>query len=253
MSDNKQVVLITGASRGIGLGIAKIYASEGSTLILTEISERYLDLKVVAEELRKEFNVNIKILEIDIRNLSEIKDKISLLKDEYSKITTLINNAGINIIKDSLEVCEDDWNRVSDINLKGTFFMTQQVVKNMIKNDIRGSIINIASQHGVVGNINRAVYCATKAGIINMTRALSYEWAKYGIRVNCVSPTYVETKNNTNYLNSSKGKRDYLNKIPLKIYAKPEDIGNACKFLSSLDSKLITGQNIIIDGGYTSI
>ena len=238
VDEENEVVLITGASRGIGLGIAKKYASEGATLILTEINERYNDLKSVASEIRNQFNIPVKSLSLD---------------KEGFKITTLVNNAGINIIKEAIELSEEDWDEVSNINLKGTFFVTREVAKKMIASDIKGSIINIASQHGTVGNINRAVYCATKAGLINLSKALAYEWSKYGIRVNAVSPTYVETDNNSDYLNSSYGKRTYLSKIPLKKYAKPQDIANVCSFLSKNGSELITGQNIIVDGGYTIV
>lgn len=248
-----KVALITGCSRGIGLGIANEFASSGATLVLTEIDERFEQLKEVKKDLEEKFQVDIEILCLDITETKDIRKKIIGLKEPFNKIDILVNNAGINIIKDSLELSEEEWDKVVDINLKGTFFMTQEVAKNMIVNNTCGSIINIASQHGVVGNINRAAYCASKAGIINLSKALSYEWVKYGIRINCVSPTYVETDNNREYLSSSKGKRDYLNKIPMKKYAKPEDIAKACVFLSDADSRLITGQNIIIDGGYTSI
>ena len=253
VDEENEVVLITGASRGIGLGIAKKYASEGATLILTEINERYNDLKSVASEIRNQFNIPVKSLSLDIRNLKEISEMIEILDKEGFKITTLVNNAGINIIKEAIELSEEDWDEVSNINLKGTFFVTREVAKKMIASDIKGSIINIASQHGTVGNINRAVYCATKAGLINLSKALAYEWSKYGIRVNAVSPTYVETDNNSDYLKSSYGKRTYLSKIPLKKYAKPQDIANVCSFLSKNGSELITGQNIIVDGGYTIV
>ena len=248
-----KVVLITGCSRGIGLGIATEFASLGATLVLTEIKERFEELTKVKKQLEEKFQVDIEILCLDIKDIKDIRKKLGELKEPFNKIDILVNNAGINIIKDSLELLEDEWDQVLDVNLKGTFFMTQHVVKSMIVNNINGSIINIASQHGVIGNLNRAAYCSSKAGIINLTRALSYEWAKYGVRINCISPTYVETDNNREYLNSSKGKREYLNKIPIKKYAKPEHIAKACVFLRDTDSDLITGQNIRIDGGYTSI
>lgn len=248
-----QVVLITGASRGIGLGIAEIFANWGSKLVLTEIEERFKELQNTAKQLSEKLNVDIKTISLDITNIDEIRKKISTLEEPFNKVTILVNNAGINIIKDSLEMSEDEWDEVSSINLKGTFFVTQEIAKIMISNNIEGSIINIASQHGVVGNLNRSAYCATKAGLINLTKALSYEWAKYGIRVNSVSPTYVETDNNREYLNSSKSKREYLNKIPMRKYAVPKDVGNACVFLGTSNARLITGHNLIIDGGYTSI
>lgn len=251
--NNNQVVLITGASRGIGLGIAKEYAALGNKLILTEIEERIHILRSRAKEIEEEFEVEVKALSLDITNIRDISIKIGALEAPFNRINTLINNAGINIIKDSLDITEEDWDKVSDVNLKGTFFVTKEVVKGMIINNIQGSIINISSQHGIIGNEQRAAYCATKAGIINLSRALAYEWSRYGIRINCISPTYVETDNNREYLRSSKAKRMYLSKIPLREYANPKDISKACLFLSSNDSRLITGQNIVVDGGYTIV
>lgn len=248
-----KVVLITGSSRGIGLGIAKEFAKNGAVLILTEIESRFEKLLKISQELETEYKVKVHPISMDIKNLDQIKTQVESLEKPFNKVDILINNAGINIIMDSFEITEREFDEICSINLKGTFFVTQEIAKNMVGAGIKGSIINISSQHGIVGNTDRAIYCATKAGIINMSRALAYEWSKYKIRINCVSPTYVETDNNREFLQSTKGKRTYLNKIPLKDYARPEDIAKACIFLASDKSRLITGQNIVIDGGYTSV
>lgn len=246
-----KVVLITGASRGIGVNMAKAFAEEGCTLVLTEVEERFNELEIEIEKIRKETSVKAIGKKLDIRSVQQIRSVINDLEDDYKMIQILINNAGTNIIKETLSISEEEWDSIEEVNLKGTFFVTQSVAKNMILNNIRGRIINIASQHGVVGNVDRAPYCASKAGIINMSKGLALEWAKYGIRINCISPTYVETDNNRSYLNSNNAKRLYLNKIPMKKYATPKDIAEAAKFLASDNSELITGQNIIVDGGYT--
>ena len=137
-------------------------------------------------------------------------------------------------------------------NLKGIFFLTQAIANHsLIKK--RGTIVNISSQHGIVGNDSRAHYCASKAGIIGLTKALASEWAKYKVRVNCVSPTFIITEKNSSYLNSPYSRQVNLNKIPLGEYALPEDVSNGIIFLISSNARMITGHNLVIDGGYTII
>ena len=145
---------------------------------------------------------------------------------------------------------EDEWDKVVDINMKGTFLMSQGIAKFMIKNN-KGIIINIASQHGEVGNVKRAAYCASKAGIINMSRSLAIEWAKYNIRVNCVSPTFVIHDKNESYLKQPAVSKKLLKSIPLGSYCTPKDVADSVLFLASPMARLITGHNLLVDGGYT--
>ena len=150
-----------------------------------------------------------------------------------------------------LEVEETDWNMILDTNLKGTFFLTQKVVNNMIKNEIKGRIVNIGSQHGVVANGLRAPYCISKFGLIGFTKVAALELAQYGILVNCVSPTYVLTNKSENFLMTRSVQMDYLPRIPLHKYARPMDIARAVLFLCEDSNQMITGENIMVDGGYT--
>jgi 2-deoxy-D-gluconate 3-dehydrogenase len=250
LHDKKAIV--TGAGRGIGLKIAELFANAGASLIVTEIEDRFESLKKCCEEIANNFGVKVIPAVLDIRNQEDISRVVKLAMHEFDEINILVNNAGINLLCPSLTVTREQWDQVLDINLKGTFFLTQEVARKMIKNR-NGAIVSIASQHGIVGNELRAAYCSSKAGIVNLTKALSYEWAKYGIRVNAVSPTYVLTEANDALLNSSDFMRKSLNNIPLRRYASPLDVANAVLFLSSELSSMITGHNLLVDGGYTAI
>lgn len=244
--------IVTGAGRGIGLKIAEMLARAGASLIVTELEERFDALKVSSLELQNSFGVRVIPAALDLRSQEAINSVVQMAIQEFDKIHILVNNAGINLLTPSLTLTWEQWDQVLDINLKGTFFLTQEVAKRMIqKKD--GTIINIASQHGVVGNELRAAYCSSKAGIVNLTKALSYEWARHGIRVNAVSPTYVLTEVNGDLLHSNDFMRKALQKIPLRRYATPEDIANAVLFLSSELSSMITGHNLLVDGGYTAV
>ena len=175
---NKKAI-VTGAGRGIGFKIAELLANAGASIIVTEIEERFEGLKKSSEKIENTFGVKIIPTVLDIRNEEDNDRVVNLAIKEFDKIDILVNNSGINIITPSLTTNREEWDMVLDINLKGTFFLTQGVAKNMIKNR-SGAIVSIASQHGVVGNELRAAYCSSKAGIVNLTKALSYEWAKLG-------------------------------------------------------------------------
>lgn len=250
LSDQK--ALITGASRGIGLEIARRFANEGAILILTELEERMYELEKQAECIKEKFSVNVITHCLDIKEHNQIKKVVQDVEEKCNVIDILVNNVGVNLLVSVLKLTWEEWDFVLDTNLKGNFFMSQEVAKVMMKNR-KGSIVSIASQHGVVGNENRAAYCASKAGLINLTRVLALELARHGIRANTVSPTFVLTEQNRDILNSNSFKHANLNKIPLRKYASPEDVAEAVLFLSSDLSKMITGHNLVVDGGWTAM
>ncbi|GHU49194.1 short-chain dehydrogenase [Clostridia bacterium] len=247
-----KTIVITGASRGIGLCIAKKFAANGANLVLTDIEIQLETLRIESEILQNIYDVEILRQELDVLDIAQIKNVICNAVEAFGTIDVLVNNAGTNIFNPAITLTEEQWDMVLDINLKGAFFMMQEAAKVMIKQRI-GSIINISSQHGLVGNELRAPYCASKAGLINLSRALATEWAKYNIRVNSVAPTFVLTENNESLLNDTGFIRHNLTKIPLKRYAIPEDVANAVYFLSSNESSMITGHCLSVDGGWTAI
>lgn len=246
------IAVVVGSSRGTGLEIAKVLAGEGYDLALTEIDERFETLLQEAKNIEEAYNVAVRCYKLDINYVADIEKVFKDIEKDFSNIDVLVNNAGINILMPSLEMTEDIWDKVVDVNLKGSFFTMKEAAKIMLKNN-GGAIVNIASQHGIVGNENRAPYCSSKAGLVNLTKALSYEWAKYDIRVNAISPTYVLLDENEELLLSSKGRKQYLNYIPLRKYCTKEHIASAVKYLVSSSSSIITGHNLVLDGGYTAV
>jgi len=249
---SKKITLITGAVGEIGKSITEIFAENGSDLVLMDISKNSTELHEYADRIKKEYGVSVYVFEADIRQPDEIHKLELFFLEHRLSVDVLVNNAGVNMFVPAHILTEEQWDTVVDTNLKGTFFMSQVVGRNMITSGNGGSIISISSQHGIVGNVNRAPYCSSKAGMINLSKELSIEWAKHEIRVNCVSPTFVLHEKNKDLFYSSNMIRKELSLIPLGKYAVPRDIANAVLFLASPMASMITGHNLVVDGGYTA-
>ncbi|MFN3267396.1 MAG: SDR family NAD(P)-dependent oxidoreductase, partial [Deinococcales bacterium] len=172
---------------------------------------------------------------------------------EAGAVDILVNNAGVNRVQWAEDVSEENWDLVLDTNLKGAFFLSQAVGKQMIARGQGGRIINIASQNGLIGYYQRAAYCSAKAGLINQTRVLALEWAKYGITVNALAPTFVLTPLTEQTFSQPEIKKDLESRIPLGRIATVEDMLGACVFLASSAAGFITGHTLAIDGGWTAI
>lgn len=244
----RKTVVVVGAGSSIGDALVPRLPEEFETLVLTESPENFSDLLDKYKDYAELENVYF--LELDVLKETHIRALEQLAEEKALVIDSLIYLAGINMLVPALQVTRDCWDKIMDINLKGFFFLSQAMAKNMVINR-GGSIVGIASQHGVVGNIDRAPYCASKAGLIHLAKELALEWAKYGIRVNMVSPTMILSEKNRGVLEGARAKKEYLSKIPLKKYAVPEDISEAILFLNSEKAALITGQNLVVDGGWT--
>ncbi|GAC1495580.1 MAG: hypothetical protein NVS2B15_17560 [Pseudarthrobacter sp.] len=170
---------------------------------------------------------------------------------ESGGVDLLVNNAGVNVPKPALELTTEDWNTVFDTNLKGSFFLTTALARHWIKNGTQGAIVNVASQAGIVGIEERAAYGTSKAGLIHLTKVLALEWARAGIRVNAVAPTFVRTELTASTLSRPDWAAELLSRIPIGRFGEPEDIAGAVAFLLSDAASLITGHTLAIDGGYT--
>lgn len=250
MEFSNKCILISGAAGAVGQDLTKKLAQENATLILVDLPQNINILKDMKQELAS--RTKIVYYGIDICNEEDITVLIKKIEEENLEVDILINAVGVNNLIPARLIKESEWDGVIDTNLKGIFFLTQAIANHsLIKK--RGTIVNISSQHGIVGNDSRAHYCASKAGIIGLTKALASEWAKYKVRVNCVSPTFIITEKNSSYLNSPYSRQVNLNKIPLGEYALPEDVSNGIIFLISSNARMITGHNLVIDGGYTII
>ena len=239
-----KVAIITGASRGIGSGIAKIFAQHGAQVAFTYSSSAESALALEKELLA--FGSKAKGYQSNAANYEEAHQLVDDVITDFGTVDILINNAGIT--KDNLlmRMSEEDFDKVIEINLKSVFNMTKAVQKIMLKNR-SGSIINMSSVVGVKGNAGQANYAASKAGMIGFTKSIALELGSRNIRCNAIAPGFIETEM-TAKLNEDvvKGWRDA---IPLKRGGSPEDVANVCVFLGSNMSAYVTGQVINVDGG----
>lgn len=243
MSLTGKKALVTGASRGIGRGVALKLAREGADLIVTATSlER---AQKTAEEISRLGRKAIPV-KVDVGVTSEVEALFQLVASEFGSLDILVNNAGITRDGLLMRMKDDEWDAVIDVNLKGTFACTREAIKLMAKAK-SGRIVNISSVVGEIGNAGQANYCASKAGMIGFTKAVAREYAKRNITVNAVAPGFIET-DMTGVLSDSV--RDELMKqIPVNRLGTPEDIANAVYFLVSDLGSYITGHVLDVNGG----
>lgn len=246
-----KIAVVTGAGSGIGEAIAVAMAEAGADCVPTELPDRLASLEPVCERIRA-CGRRALPLPLALPALDSISALVDAVIREFGRIDLLVNNAGVNIPRPALEVSESDWDRVLDVNLKGLFFMSQQVAREMLKSG-GGKIVNIASQNGVVGYYRRAAYCASKAGVVNLTRVLALEWAQHQINVNAVGPTFILTPLTQSTFDDPTLRADLLRRIPLGRVGQPEDVVGAVVFLCSPAADLITGHTLLVDGGWTAI
>ena len=245
---NKTVV-ITGSSKGIGKNIALTFAKLEANVVISGRDEA--TLSSVLKEMHQ-YNPNCIAVSGDLSDISEVRNLIEKAVSHFGTIDVLVNNAGINIAKPAMEVTEEDWDTVLDLNLKTAFFASQAAAKYMLKQN-NGRIINIASQMAFVGYVKRAAYCSSKGGLVQLTKALAVEWAKQGIRVNAVAPTFIETELTEKMFKDKAFKKDVDSRILLDGLSQPEDISGAVLYLASNLANFVTGETIKVDGGWTAI
>lgn len=234
-----QTAFITGSTRGIGLAIAKAFAKQGVHIILNgrrPVSEALID------EI-KALGVNCIGISGDISNSEEVKEMVKQA-NAFSTVTILVNNAGITNDKLMLRMNEHDFEQVLKVNLTGSFNMTQQLLKGMLKQR-KGTIINISSVSGLMGNVGQANYAASKAGLIGFTKTVAREIAPRKITCNAIAPGFIETDMTSEL--SDKIREEMIKNIPLQHFGQVEDIANTAVFLAK--SPYITGQVINVDGG----
>lgn len=243
-----KIAIVTGARRGIGKAIALGLAREGATVVVSD-----LDLggcKLVCEEIKKMGGESMAI-KCDVSIKKDVSNLINQTLKKFNRVDILVNNAGIVVMKPLLETTEQDWDLTMNINLKGVFLCTQAVASHMIKQKM-GKIISIASIAGEVGFANTAAYCASKAGIINLTREISLELAPHNININAIAPGVIATAMTADMLKDKNTKKSLLKDIPLGRVGKPEDIANAALFLASEEANFISGHTLVVDGGWLS-
>ena len=245
---NGKVAIITGAARGLGRACALALAHEGADIALglrdvTTAADLEQEIKAMGRKVIR--------LQMDVSELQQINDAVSRAVKTFGKIDILVNNVGIAPDNPAEKVTEEDFDNTINLNLKGTFFTAQAAGKQMIKQG-SGRIINMSSQAGFIALDNESVYCMTKAGVNHLTKNLASEWAKYNINVTAVAPTFIETPGTEPWLKDKDFRQSVLDRIPLGRIGKPMEVAGAVVFLASDAASLITGEIILIDGGWTT-
>ena len=246
-----RVVLVTGAGSGIGRAIATLFAGESAKVGVVDVSEG--DGKSTAELVKRNGGDAI-FVQGDVSKSGSVKRMVEVTVEKYGKLNVLVNNAGVESTGSVVEMTEENWDKVIDINLKGTFLCSKYCTPRIIESG-GGAIINIASVLGLIGSRGEAAYCASKGGIISLTRAMALDFASQNVRVNCICPGSVLTPTFKRVMTAS---GDYdatfarnLEKIPLRRVADPEEIAQAALFLASEKSSYMTGAALVMDGGWS--
>jgi NAD(P)-dependent dehydrogenase (short-subunit alcohol dehydrogenase family) len=243
-----KVAIITGASKGIGKGIAVRYAEEGATVVVASRSKDLLDN--IVEQIREKGGRAL-ALELDVTQYESVEAVVSKTVSEYGRLDIMVNNAGISMAKPSEDLASRDWQRALETDLSGVFFGCQCAAKQMIRQGEGGCIINITSVYGLVAAPGRAAYCSSKAAANMLTKVLAIEWAKKKIRVNAIAPGYFRTELVQGVIDSGMLPLGAIEKrTPLgRIGEVPELLGLAV-YLASDDSAYMTGSILNIDGGW---
>jgi len=244
---NGKVALVTGAARGLGRACALALAHAGADIALglrdvTTASELEQEIETMGRKVIR--------LQMDVSDLLQIQDAVARVVETFGQLDILVNNVGVAPVNLAENVTEEDFDHTVNLNLKGTFFTAQAVGKQMIKQR-SGRIINMSSQAGFIALEGESVYCMTKAGVNHLTKNLASEWAKYNINVNAVAPTFIETPGTEPWLKDPDFRQSVVDRIPLGRIGKPMEVAGAVVFLASDAASLITGEILLIDGGWT--
>jgi gluconate 5-dehydrogenase len=243
-----RVAVVTGTSRGLGQEFARALARAGADLVLTS---RHRDTLAQFEEEIKKLGRRALSLELDVRRLQSIEQMAAAAQKEYGRIDILVNNAGMNIRKPALDVTWDDWNAILDTNLRGAFFVAQAVARGMVKQGY-GRIINIGSVTSVNGYAGLAPYGASRGGIKQLTMSLADDWGRHGVTVNCLAPGWFRTEQNKIMYEDQEWVAYLSDRIPMKRPGAPGDLDGAVVFLASEESRYVTGQTLLVDGGIST-
>ncbi len=242
-----RIVMVTGATRGIGRAAALACAGSGADMIVGVRKPR--DGKSLVAEIEA-LGRRALAVQMDLADLASVRKAVAKAHKHFGRIDVLVNNVGISPENLAEDVTEEDFDYTVNINLKGTFFTTQAVGRLMIAQK-SGRIINISSQAGSVTLRGEAIYCMSKAAINHLTRCLAAEWARHGIAVNSIAPTFIWTDGTRPSLENPDFHKHVLDHIPLGRIGDPIDVAGAVVFLASPASSLITGANLMVDGGWS--
>jgi NAD(P)-dependent dehydrogenase (short-subunit alcohol dehydrogenase family) len=238
-----RVALVTGAASGIGAAIAAAFTAKGARVAL-------VDLNREAAEARAAGLAGARGYACNVADTASVETAVAAVKADFGGIDILVNSAGIGLLAPAEDMPDEVWRKTIDVNLTGTFLVSRAVGRVMIAQGRGGRIVNLASQAGTVAIEEHVAYCASKFGVIGVTRTLALEWGRHGITVNSISPTVVLTDLGRNVWAGEKG--DALKaKIPSGRFAEPDEIAAAAVFLASDEAAMVNGADLVVDGGYT--
>ncbi len=240
--------MVTGTSRGLGQHFARALARAGADLILT--SRQQSALAEFEREIT-ELGRRCVSVALDVCSEESIRSAVAEAESAFGSIDILVNNAGMNIRKPAIEVSWEDWNRILDTNLRGSFFVAQAVAKGMIKRGY-GRIINVGSVTSVAGYAGLGPYGASRGGIRQLTMSLADDWGVHGITVNCLAPGWFRTEQNKIMYESKEWVEYLCDRIPVKRPGRPDDLEGPVVFLASEESRYVTGQTLLVDGGIST-
>jgi 3-oxoacyl-[acyl-carrier protein] reductase len=238
--------IVTGAGRGIGKAIARRFFEERARVMICDLEE---DRLVAAHEELSTFGL-VRSEVVNVTSREEVERLVGRAKEEFGRIDILANNAGVSRFEPFLEITDENWNDTLEINLKGVFLCSQVVAREM-KNQGSGTIVNMGSTNGILGEEGLAHYNASKAGVILLTKTMAIELAPYNVRVNSVCPGFILTELQLESGMSVETIQHYTSLIPLNRYGRVEEVANAFAFLASEEASFITGTELVVDGGQT--
>jgi len=242
-----RVALVTGASKGLGKAMTLALAEGGADMAL--YGRDLNDLKAVKEAVEG-FGRRAEIFSVNVLDKTEIEAAVKQTIETFGHVDVLVNNAGVNVRKPVLELSSEEWDMVLNTNLKGYLLMAQAVVPHMLARG-SGKVINMASILGAVGLPTQVAYASSKGGVIQMTKVMALEWAKKGVQVNAIGPTYFETPLVAQLRNDPERYNFIVDRTPMGRWGQPEELAGVVIFLASKASDFVTGQTIFIDGGWT--
>lgn len=243
-----KIAIVTGASKGIGYGLARALAAAGAKVAVMARSKGSLDRLV--EEI-SQAGGQAKAYELDVRNVEQIRTVFGQVAKDFGRLDIVVNNAGLGEGMLAEDITEDYWDEMMDVNLKGVFFCCQAAGRIMLEQG-DGKIINVSSQVSVVGITEGAAYCASKGGVNQLTKVLALEWSSRGVNINAVGPTFIHTPGTAERLDSPDFRGGVLARIPAGRIGTIGDVAGAVIYLASPASDLVTGTLLLVDGGWTA-